>query len=261
VPPPIFLINLARRPDRLAQMVAQLNALQLSFERVDATDAETASAAELEAALASHGPMGPFHRGPQCCTLSHLRTLHRFLATGQPHAVVLEDDVRLGAGASRVLRNLDWFPSAAGIVKIERFGPAHQRVLVERAISIVDGREVARLRSKHTGAAAYVITRHAATKVLGSNRKIDMDIDHLLFNPNVSPLFSQLSVYQMLPALAVQTRASTDPSDVAAGRQRARGLAAIERKIVRGAYEVRALPGQVMSVAMGRTRLARVGYR
>jgi glycosyl transferase family 25 len=261
VPPPIYLINLARRPDRLAQMVAQFDALHLAFERVDAVDAETVGTAELEAVLTSHGPLGPFHRGPQCCTLSHLRTYRRFVATSEPYAVVLEDDARLSPEASRFLRHLDWLSPAAGVVKIERFGPVHQHVLVEKGIPIGDGREIARLWSKHTGSAAYIISRTAAMKVLDTGWKIDMDIDQLLFNPNVSPLFRALNVYQIIPALVVQARDAADTSDVAARRWRARGFASIERKIVRGAHELRALPRQVLSAATGRTRLVRVGYR
>ena len=260
MPAPLYLINLARRPDRLAKMAARFEALQLDFERVDATDAKTVTTAELEA-LAPRGPLGPFQRGPQCCTLSHLRTYRRFLATGASHAVVLEDDVRLSTDAARYLKDLDWLPPSAGIVKLERFGPEHQRVLVEKAIAIAGHRQVARLWSKHTGAAAYIISREAAMKVLESKRKIDMDVDHLLFNPNVSPLFPQLNVFQMLPALAVQARDATDTSDVAAGRRRARGLESIRLKISRAAYEWSALPREVLGMAVGRTRLVRVGYR
>jgi len=261
VPPPIYLINLARRPDRLAQMVAQFDALHLSFERIDAADAETVSIAELETTLASRGPLGPFHRGPQCCTLSHLRIYRRFLETDEAYAVVVEDDARLSAKTPRFLENLDWFPSAAGVVKIERFGPEHQHVLVERSISIGENREVARLWSKHTGSAGYIISRNSASAIVQRQQKIDMDIDQLLFNPNVSPLFRALNVYQMIPALVMQTRDAHEASDVAARRSRARGLAAIERKVVRGAYELRALPAQVLGIAAGKTRLVRVGYR
>ncbi len=261
MPPLIYLINLARRPDRLEQMVAQFDALHLSFERIDAADTESISEAELEAALVSRGPLGPFHRGPQCCTLSHLRTYRHFLASGEPYAVVLEDDARLSAEAPRLLLNLGWFPPTAGIVKIERFGPEHQHVVVEKGLPVDDNRQVARLWSKHTGSAAYIISRGAAAKVLECEGKINMDIDQLLFNPNVSPLFRALNVYQMIPALVVQGRDSADTSDVATRRKRARGFASLESKIVRGVYELRALPWQAWSVTVGNTRLVEVGYR
>lgn len=260
MPPPLYLINLARRPDRLAKMTAQFERFQLGFERVDATDTQTVTRAELEA-LAPRGPLGPFQLGPQCCTLSHLRTYRRFLAIDAPHAVVLEDDVRLSPDAARFLGSLDWVPAFAGVVKLERFGPEYQRVLVEKGIPVGNGREVSRLRSKHTGAAAYVISRDAAMKVLQSKRKIDMDIDHFLFNPNISPLFDQLGIYQLLPALAAQGRDPDDTSDVATRRERARGFEWVRRKLAHGASESRRLPRQVLGLASGRTRLVRVGYR
>ena len=261
VPPPIYLINLARRPDRLAQMIAQFDALRLSFERTDAVDTETVSSAEIDAVLTSVGPLGPFHRGPQCCTLSHLHTYRRLLETAEPYAVILEDDARLSPESPSFLLNLNWFPPDAGVVKIERFGPEHQHVRVEKGIPIVGGRKIARLWSKHTGSAAYIISRSAAAAVLESKQKINMDIDQLLFNPNVSPLFRALSVYQMVPALVVQARDVADRSDVAARRKRARGLASIERRFMRAAQGLSTLPRQVLSAATGRTRLVRVGYR
>ena len=259
VPSPLYVINLARRPDRLARMAAQLAALHLDFQRIDATDSETVSMAELEALLAPRGPLGPFQLGPQCCTLSHLRTYQHFLRSGEAYAIVLEDDAQLSPGAARFLETLDWFPPDAGVVKIERFGPEHQHVLVEKGRSVGDGREVARLWSKHTGSAAYIISRTAAATVLECKQKIGMDIDQLLFNPNVSPLFRALNVFQMIPALVVQGRDDADKSDVAARRKRTRGFASIERRILRSAHELGALPGQVLGVATGRTRLVRVG--
>ena len=44
----IFVINLARRPDRMAAMAAQLERLGLAYERFDAVDAKTADPIESE---------------------------------------------------------------------------------------------------------------------------------------------------------------------------------------------------------------------
>src|SRR5689334_6505571 len=109
-------------------MVQQFDSLQLAFERVDAVDAETVSATEIEATLAPSGPLGRFHKGPQCCTLSHLRAYRRFLETDNSHAAIFEDDVRVSPATRHVLENLEWLPTNIGIVKIERFGPARQQV-------------------------------------------------------------------------------------------------------------------------------------
>jgi GR25 family glycosyltransferase involved in LPS biosynthesis len=109
--------------------------------------------------------------------------------------------------------------------------------------------------------AGYIISRDAAAQILERKLKIDMDIDQLLFNPNVSTMFRSLNVYQIIPALVVQTRDTSDVSDVASQRRPPRRLASIERKILRAAHELRGSPGQVLTTAAGKTRLVRVGYR
>jgi len=69
----IYLINLARRPDRLAAMTGQAVALGLALERVEAQDAESAQG--LERWFAPAGPLGEIPRGDKACRLCHRRGL------------------------------------------------------------------------------------------------------------------------------------------------------------------------------------------
>ena len=75
------------------------------------------------------------------------------------------------------------------------------------------GFRLARMRSRHTGAAAYILSRRAAEMLLAMPR-FDLPVDHLLFNPNNSQLFARLQPWQLLPAVARQQEFVGDKSDI-----------------------------------------------
>jgi glycosyl transferase family 25 len=253
---PIYLINLDRRPDRLATMTDRLVSLGLTATRIAALDAQTVSDDWLSKTFAGSGPLGELPKGDRCCSLSHRQAWAAFVATGAPFAVMLEDDIVLEPAAARLLADTDWIPPGIDVVKLEHFGPAHQRVLVGGARSVGSGHSLAPILSRHTGAGAYLLSRAAAAKLLTIERWT-VPVDHLLFNPNVSPLAAQLTPFQMLPAIA---RQSADPSDIRPWRLADRTLdyKRARREIVRAYYECRLLPRQVAAVLAGHARLARV---
>src|SRR5215470_8436545 len=94
-----YLINLARRPDRLAAMLGQAKDL----ERVEALDAVQAEPEALNRWFEDGGPLGEIPKGDKACLLSHRRAWELFLATPDSHAVFLEDDVRLSKSAPALL--------------------------------------------------------------------------------------------------------------------------------------------------------------
>jgi glycosyl transferase family 25 len=252
----VFLINLDRRRDRLAAMTAQLARLGIAAKRIPAIDAEAASSEWLQQFFSAHGPLGAIPKGDQCCSLSHRRAWAAFLNSGAPYAAVLEDDVVLDASASRLFKHHDWIPDGVDVIKLEHFGPDHQRVLVGEERSIGPDHTLAPILSRHTGAACYVVSRAAAVRLLRI-RRWSVPVDHLLFNPNVSPLAEELRPFQMLPAVARQT---SDTSDIRPWRLPGRriSLTLARREIVRAYYECRLLPKQIAAVLAGEARLTRV---
>jgi len=251
----VFLINLNRRHDRLSAMTAQLARLGLAATRIPAIDADDVSAAWLAQFFHASGPLGAIPKGDQCCSLSHRRAWAAFLSSGAPYATVLEDDVVLGNNAALLLRRTDWIAGVA-LVKLEHFGPQGQRVLVGDPTDIGGGHSIAPILSRHTGAAAYVISRAAAIRLLAIDRW-DVPVDHLMFNPNVSPLARELKPFQLLPAIA---RQRADASDIKPWRLADRhfGTKLVKREIVRFYYEFRLLPQQIAAVLAGEAHLARV---
>jgi glycosyl transferase family 25 len=248
----IYLINLDRRPDRLAAMMAQADRLDLELKRIPALDAATAQSGEIDCWFEAGGPLGEIPRGDKACLLSHRRAWERFIASGEPHAVFLEDDVGLSQAAARFLADDGWIPSNMAVVKLEHYGPAGQRVLIcDIAALQTQGKDfrIGRMLSRHTGAAAYILSRKAAELLLEEHR-FDLPVDHLLFNPNNSRLFESLSPWQLLPAIARQEGGKSDIETTRKGL-RVMGLAYAKRELVRLGYDVKLLPRQLAALLRG----------
>ncbi len=248
----LYLVNLDRRPDRLAAMTAQAGPLQLALSRIAAVDARTADPAELDRWFARQGPLGEIPRGDKACLLSHRRCWEAFLATGDSHAVVLEDDVRLSPTASAWLASDAWVPAGIGLVKLEHYGPRGQRVLLTDFRRLGDGFRLARMLSRHTGAAAYLVSR-AAAELLMAQTRFDLPVDHLMFNPNNSRLFARLAPFQLLPAIARQQEFVGEKSDIESTRRplRALSLSYARREMVRFGYDLRLVPRQLVALGGG----------
>ena len=253
----IYLINLGRRPDRLAAMTARAEGLGLKLERVEAVDAGAAEPDALDRWFEDRGPLGEIPRGDKACLLSHRLAWQKFLARGDAHAVFLEDDVVLSRGAAEILTTDSWIPAGAPVVKLEHYGPKGQRVLLTNLRATRDGFQTGRMLSRHTGAAAYILSRPAA-ELLAAETRFDLPVDHLLFNPNNSPLFARLAPWQLLPAIARQeqfvgAQSLLDKSDIEGTRKHLRALSAtyVKRELVRFGYDLKLLPRQIAALLTG----------
>lgn len=209
----IYLINLARRPDRLAAMASQAETLGLRLTRQDARDARDMDMGTIDQWFQPGGPLGEIPRGDKCCSLSHRDAWRRLVDGGANYAAVLEDDVLLKDGARFVLSGADWIPKGIDLVKLEHYGPAGQSVLLSDFAEVGHGFRIARMHSRHTGAAAYILSRRAAELLLAIPQ-FDLPVDHLLFNPNNSKLFARLQPWQLLPAIARQQDFVGEKSDI-----------------------------------------------
>lgn len=188
----VLLINLARRPDRLTFMQAQLDALGLPFERVDAID----------------GRDPGFDPGPgfitpveRACALSHRKAWMRLLESSEEQCLILEDDVLLSRETKAWLEALKR-PEDADILRLETrlqkslLGPGHR--------CGQGGRRFHRLLSVHFGCAAYIVTRGFAERAVRDIGEFQAPVDDVLFAPD-RPYYFPSIAYQLRPALCIQT--------------------------------------------------------
>ena len=247
-----YLINLERRKDRLAAMNAQAAALGLGLERVTALDAGTADPASVNRWFAMGGPLGEIPAGDKACLLSHRAAWEQFIASGDAHAVFLEDDVRLSGAAAGLLMSDAWIAARAQVVKLEHYGPPGQRVLLTDMRAVDGDFRIGRMLSRHTGGAAYILSRPAAELLL-AERRFDLPVDHLLFNPNNSKLFARLKPWQLWPAIARQQEFVGEKSDIEKTRAglRSFGPTYIRRELVRFGYDLKLIPRQVAALLAG----------
>lgn len=253
----IFLVNLARRPDRLAAMTAAAGRLGLELCRIEARDAM--SAGPLDEFFESSGPLGEIPRGDKACLLSHRAAWEEFVAGGEEYAAVLEDDVILTPAAGRFLKDSSWIPPGVELLKLEHYGPPGQSVLLSDFRDLGNGFKIARMRSRHTGAAAYIVSRRIAQLLLAEPR-FNLPVDHLLFNPNNSSLFARLKPWQLLPAVARQQDFVGEKSDIEGTRIGLRALTPtyIKRELIRFGYDLKLLPEQLALLATGRAKFVKV---
>lgn len=255
-----FLVNLERRPDRLAAMKSQLDRLGIAFERFDAVDAKSVDPAVLSRPFAASGPLGTLSPGDKACTTSHIHIWRDIAAGTDDYAVVLEDDIVLSDSAPEFLRDSSWIPKGVGLVKPERYGDANQLIVIGKPRYTVKGRTLAPLLSRHTGTGGYIISRQLAARLASMKEKIALPVDHLMFNPNNSPAFDWLKPWQLLPAILDQQEAVGGVTDIHRTREatKPRGMALVKRQLRRNYYDLRLVPKQVAQVLSGRARVVKI---
>ena len=182
----VFVINLARHPDRLAHMRKQMGAVP--FERVAAIDG-------------SNRPetIDGLTRFELACLASHQDVWRLLLASREDYACVLEDDLHFASGFAGAVHSHDWIPRDAHSVKLDTY---LQRVKLGERRAAFTGGEVAPLYTRHQSSAAYIVSRTGAERYLELSARPALPADYCLFPRN--PRRHSLRIYQVVPAVAIQ---------------------------------------------------------
>ena len=178
---PVFVINLDRDTQRLAETASNLASLDIAFERIPAVlgaDIENQDEVVDRQAYRGRNRRGFPKPGEIGCHLSHLRAYVRLLESGAPWGVVLEDDIVLPPQMPELLRALgerdDW-----DVVKLFCFHggtPIRVRRLTEKHGLCVH-------LTRTTSTAAYAVTRRAAETFLRQLQPMTEQIDHAIDRP------------------------------------------------------------------------------
>lgn len=177
--PPIWVVNLARSPERRIFMAEQLEALGLPFEIVPAVDGRELSAAAMAEVYSPERARQRLGRelaaGEVGCALSHLRLFQRLLDDDLESALILEDDAVLLPGLAEVLTRRDELPAGWELVLLYhsegRYSYWHRKPLST-------GHELRRFVRSPYSTVGYLITQAAARKILALAYPLHVPIDH-----------------------------------------------------------------------------------
>jgi glycosyl transferase family 25 len=182
----VYVINLDRDRDRLSHMQRQLH--NVPFARVAAIDGT-------KSPKAAEG----LTRFELACLSSHRVAWRQFLEGPEPCACFLEDDIHIWPGFASIVDDESWVPTDAHSVKLDTY---LQMVKLGERRRIFDGREIARLYTRHESSAAYLLSRAGAQRYLELTADPTLPTDYALFPKNARKL--GLHIYQLVPAIAIQ---------------------------------------------------------
>ncbi|MCY0092980.1 O-antigen ligase family protein [Hoeflea ulvae] len=174
---PVFVINLARSADRMAEVRASAPDAGVTLIRVDAVDGRTVPAGDWVDV-----DVPEFHRqngrkllpGEYGCYRSHILALETFCETGEPYGVIIEDDVLLDARfPGRVRSIIEAYPEL-DVVKLVN----HRAVGFIHHVSTAEGDDLGRTAFGPQGsAAAYLVSRDAAQRLVVALRTMQLPRD------------------------------------------------------------------------------------
>ena len=252
-----FVINLDHRKDRLKRIRKHLNSNGLYFTRFQAVNALKTNSKKLTKNIVKYGPLGKISIGDMACFQSHLTLWKKISEYEKEPVLVLEDDAYISKRGFELLKNTNWVPKNAKIIKCERFGNKRHRVLLSPKLKSIDGFHLHYLMSKHSGTGGYIVTPNGAKYLVEKSINVNVPVDHFLFNPNNSKVFKNLMPLQLYPAICEQVDNS---SDIHLHREKFSylSLSDIFRELKRGYYEVKFLPKQLFQFLFMKYRLRKI---
>lgn len=200
-----FYINLERKRSRRKFMEHQIRILGLSenFARWPGVDAAEISAEAMPNYLPGEKrPRTDGHlrwrlsKAEVAIFESHRRIWQQVVDARLPHAIILEDDVKLSSTVPGIIEKLGRHASGVDVVKMDwirrfrRFGPPAADFDVEiRPI----------VEQRLNSAAAYLVSNRGARKLLDWSSPYSDLVDAFIFQTRDS-----YGLYQLFPAVAVQ---------------------------------------------------------
>lgn len=205
-----YFINLERRPERRATMQARFAALGIAHVRIKALTPADVSEQQRERYCNPRAYRWQ-SEGELACSLSHVAALKVFLGTDDPFAAIFEDDAILSPSLPGLLEAFERQPPALDVLRLETDN-SRMRLAPEPAGSLGEF-SLQRLYDAGGGAAAYIVSRRAAERIIAGEEILANLTDQALFNPR-APLSRDLTVRQLVPALAMQEDRVISPEKI-----------------------------------------------
>lgn len=233
--PAIYVINLDRDTVRMATIARNLAGLGLDYERIPAVLGrelpDPGSYVDTKG-YPRHNHADQPRPGEVGCYLSHIKAMRRLLETDSPCALILEDDVELLPETRGCLEALarrdDW-----DMVKLFCF----HRGTPFRLSEVAHGRHLCVHLTRTTSAAAYMVNRRAAERLVAGLLPMREQIDHAHDRPwetglrirGLRPMAARLSE----TALITTIENGPAQSSTAKGRGKKRSFRLLARRALK----------------------------
>jgi len=197
----VYVINLDRCSERLRFFERQASTAEIAFDRISAVDGRNLSEEALAAAVAPKFEFQPINAGEIGLFMSHKKAWQKLIDSGEPHAVVFEDDVVLSHSIRSVFEAIDSSTPKFDVIKLE----STLRLVVcnRHSTTLTADCELKQLLTWHGGTAGYIISAECAQRLLKLRSKLADPIDQVMFNP-LSQVSCQLNILQLNPAACIQ---------------------------------------------------------
>jgi glycosyl transferase family 25 len=174
----LIVINLARATERRRRIEEQGAALGVTFEFLEATDGGKLTAAD-RAQVDDDGRRRitpyPMSDGEIGCWLSHLRAMDVLIASGEPMAVILEDDAELTPDFPRVVAAIEVQSGTFDVIDLHRNFKKGEIFVPCRPL--LSGYALGRIGYTHMNATAYIISQAGARKFRAHAQKFAHAVD------------------------------------------------------------------------------------
>ncbi|MCJ8506661.1 glycosyltransferase family 25 protein [Rhizobium lemnae] len=210
----LFAINLDRSPDRWRQIEAGFGSLPWPLQRIAGIDARLDPAAvlavrRLPLRVPPHALGWNAHRNrlfmltEEACLAGHILAWRTFLESDFDHGIVLEDDAMPQQGFEAAIEALLRQGFDVDIVKLEGiYRPGARKAL---RLGNAGDRVLVRSLRPCSGAAAYMLTRKAAQRLLDRIGDVLLPADDFLWAPS----WHGLKIADLSPWVVMQSGAAS----------------------------------------------------
>ena len=181
----VVVIALERTPERrgiLEERIARIGLDEaFAVEFVAAIDGQTLTQEQIAASTDDEKRRRhfnyPMSLGALGCALSHRREIKRFLDSGDPARLILEDDCDPLPAMRRCAAGIELFHNRVDFINISDRSPASNPVV--KVVDFMEGHDICAMRYGDMTMRAYVVTRRGARKYLAANAKIFYENDRV----------------------------------------------------------------------------------
>lgn len=181
----LFVINLARSAQRLANTQTQLARVNLPFERIDAVDGAQLSTQQK---LLHYSPQlnkqqyhYPLSNGQIGCYLSHRKAWQRIVDEKLDYAIVLEDDFYIDESIHNAIKNIEQLQQPWQLIKLAAYENRTRPIAYQQNLN--NHQQLVIHKKLMTGCCATAISYEGAKQLLKATaqfgRPVDCDLQHI----------------------------------------------------------------------------------